>query len=184
MNCGKSTDLIFRERIATKSGAHTLVVKPKFDTRDGSFSGYGPFKSRCVHAEKPALYVDSLNKGMLLSTGADTIFIDEVQFFTPKDVDVMIDLVDNHQKTVVCYGLKTDINGNLFDTANYLLAKADHATSVGQKDCDICGKRPASHHIRYVDGELDLGSKAKLVESDAVVYMTICRKCWTERQRS
>lgn len=181
MNCGKSTDLIFRERIASKSGAHTLVVKPKFDTRDGSFSGYGPFKSRCVHAEKPALYMDSLNADVILNTGADTIFIDEAQFFTQKDVDTMIELSDRYGKTVVCYGLKTDINGKLFDTSEYLLARADYSAMVGQKDCDICGRRPASHHLRYIDGQVSFGA-SKVVEGRNVSYKAVCRLCWNRER--
>lgn len=181
MNCGKSTDLIFRERIATKSGAHTLVVKPKFDTRDGSFSGYAPFKSRCVHAEKPALYVDSINMDTILNTGADTIFIDEVQFFTPKDVSALTELSDKYGKMVVCYGLKTDINGNLFDTAQQLLAHADYSAMVGQKDCDICGRRPASHHLRYVNGEVSFGT-SKIAESRDITYKSVCRQCWTRER--
>lgn len=184
MNCGKSTDLIFRERIATKSGAKTLIVKPTFDTRDGSYSGYGPFKSRCVHAEKPALYVSSINVDQILKTEADMVFIDEVQFFTPKDVDALVELSDKHNLIITCYGLKTDIHGKLFDTSEKLLAIADYSDSVGQKDCDLCGKKPASHHLRYVGGELDLQGKAKLVESDIVTYMAVCRNCWNQNQRS
>lgn len=184
MNCGKSTDLIFRERIATKSGAKTLIVKPTFDTRDGSYSGYGPFKSRCVKSEKQALYVQSINTKELLATGADTIFIDEVQFFTPKDVDALVELSDKHNLTVSCYGLKTDVRGLLFDTAEKLLAVADYATTVGQKDCDICGRKPASHHLRYIEGVLDRGGASKVAESDFVSYKAVCRNCWNQNQRS
>lgn len=183
MNCGKSTDLIFRERIATKSGAKTLIVKPTFDTRDGSYLGYGPFKSRCVHAEKPALYVKTINVQQILTTGADTIFVDEIQFFTPKDIDALVELSDTHKKTIACYGLKTDIRGKLFDTSEKLLAVADYSTTVGQKDCDLCGKNPASHHLRYVDGEIDLTGTAKLVESGSVAYYSVCRQCWNEKQK-
>lgn len=184
MNCGKSTDLIFRERIATKSGANTLVIKPTFDTRDGSFNGYGPFKSRCVHAEKPALYVPSINVKQILSTGANTIFVDEVQFFTPKDIDALVELSDKHNMVISCYGLKTDVRGKLFDTAEKLLAVADHCSSVGVKDCDICGRKPASHHLRYIDGVLDIKGASKIAENKFVTYKSVCRSCWNQNQRS
>jgi len=184
MNCGKSTDLIFRERVASKLGAKTLVIKPTFDTRDGSFNGYGPFKSRCVHAEKPALYVSSIDVKQVLATGADILFVDEVQFFTPKDVDALVELADKHNMTVSCYGLKTDVRGKLFDTSEKLLAIADYSTTVGQKDCDICGKKPASHHLRYIDDVLDRSGASKVVESNVVTYLSVCRNCWNQRQRS
>lgn len=184
MNCGKSTDLIFRERIATKYGAKTLIVKPTFDTRDGSFNGYGPFKSRCVHAVKPALYVQNIDIKTILDTGADTIFIDEVQFFTPKDVDALVELSDKHNLMISCYGLKTDANGKLFDTSERLLAVADCCSSVGQKDCDICGRKPASHHLRYIDGVLDIGGASKVVENKFVTYKAVCRSCWNQNQRN
>ena len=183
MNCGKSTDLIFRERIATKSGAKTLIVKPTFDTRDGSYLGYAPFKSRCMHSEKPALYVESISKEQILETKADTVFIDEVQFFTPKDIDVLVELSDKHNLTISCYGLKTDICGKLFDTAERLLTIADYSTTVGQKDCDICGRKPASHHLRYIEGTLDRGGASKVVENSFVTYKAVCRSCWNQNQR-
>ena len=44
----------------------------------------------------------------------DAVLIDEVQFLSEKDVDVLSDIVDFYDIPVLCYGLQIDFQKHLF----------------------------------------------------------------------
>ncbi len=53
------------------------------------------------------------------------ILIDECQFLTREQVNQLSDIVDELDIPVLCYGLRTDFQGELFSGSQYLLAWAD-----------------------------------------------------------
>lgn len=55
---------------------------------------------------------------------------DEAQFLTADEVLLLKDLSVNGSKNIICYGLKTDVNGNLFEGSSALLAHADNITEI------------------------------------------------------
>ena len=103
------------------------------------------------------------------------ILVDEVQFFQPSDIEKLVQIADNSNITIFCYGLKLDSNGNLFPAAAKLLAEADELHQM-ETVCEIprCTSM-ASHHIRF-DVQNNIIRDGNQVEVGASQYKSVCRK--------
>ena len=177
MGCGKTTALLQTEHNYSKRGFNPLVIKPKIDDREGSFNGFGPIQSRIFAGKHQALYVDGINLEKLKNIKFDVLLVDEVQFFKEKDIEALSEIVDKQNIPVICYGLKTDINGNLFEGTAKLLAIADSIKEL--KYICKCGSK-ATMHVRYINGKIDVSNKVIAVEKANITYDSVCRKCWKE----
>jgi thymidine kinase len=58
------------------------------------------------------------------------VLVDEAQFLTRAQVWQLSDVVDALRIPVLCYGLRTDFRGELFEGSQYLLAWADEFTEI------------------------------------------------------
>ena len=183
MGGGKTTSLLQTEYTYRKNGFIPLMIKPKLDDREGAQNGWGPIQSRILTGKHQALYVDSITPENLNGIDFNILLVDEVQFFKPQDIVALSDVADKRNIPVVCYGLKTDANGNLFEGTAKLLAIADSIKEI--KHICKCGHK-ATMHIRYIDGQVDTSGAAIAVEKGNVTYESVCRKCWKlahEKQR-
>lgn len=178
MNAGKTTQLLQADNIYKRKGYKTLIIKPSVDDREGECNGWGTIESRLIKEDTPCLYVNEVNEQQLLELNPDIIFVDESQFFTKKDIYNLSEIVDKHNIPVLCYGLKTDVNGNLFEGSKTLLALADDIKEIEQI-CD-CGEK-ATIHLRYVDNKLEKDGSSVAIEKGQTTYESVCRKCWKER---
>ena len=105
------------------------------------------------------------------------VFVDEAQFLTQRQVWELARVADRLGVPVMCYGLRTDFQGNLFEGSRELLAIADSLREI-RTICE-CGAK-ATMVVR-----LDENGKA-LTDGDQVsigkdVYVSLCRKHWEER---
>jgi thymidine kinase len=58
------------------------------------------------------------------------VLVDEAQFLTKAQVWQLSEVVDALRIPVLCYGLRTDFRGELFEGSQYLLAWADELTEI------------------------------------------------------
>ncbi len=175
MGGGKTTSLLQTEYNYAKQGFKPLIIKPKLDDREGQQNGFGPIKSRILTGKHQALYIDSVSPETLQGIDFNILLVDEVQFFKPADIVALSDIADTQHIPVVCYGLKTDANGHLFEGSAKLLAIAD---SIKEIKCICpCGAK-ATMHVRYVDGRVDTNPKPYAIEKGNITYESVCRKCY------
>ena len=180
MNSGKSTALITKEFNYRENGKKTLIVKPTTDTRNGAWTHgqWGKTFSRPMKSGSECLFLDPnrWNEIEEYTTIADKdiVFVDEVQFCAPSDVDEMARWVDEYNVPVLAYGLKTTAEGDLFEGSARLLALADEI-EIMISVCSFCGRR-ASHHVRISGGERLAGNAG--VEGNGVKYKACCRRCF------
>ncbi|MBR1544953.1 MAG: thymidine kinase [Alphaproteobacteria bacterium] len=175
MGGGKTTSLLQTEYNYSHQGFKPLIVKPKLDDREGEQNGWGPIQSRILKGEHKALYVDHIDIEELKKIDFNILLVDEVQFFKPADIVALSDVVDKMNIPVICYGLKTACNGELFEGTKKLLAIADDIKEM--KHICKCGAK-ANMHLRYVNGKLDKSENPIAVEKGETTYESVCRKCW------
>lgn len=60
----------------------------------------------------------------------DCIIVDEAQFLSKAQVEMLTAIVDDMNVPVVTYGLRSDFQGNLFEGSQWLLAWADSIEEV------------------------------------------------------
>lgn len=67
------------------------------------------------------------------------VLVDEAQFLSKQQVYQLSDVVDKLKIPVLCYGLRTDFQAELFEGSKYLLAWADQLEEL--KTICYCGRK-------------------------------------------
>lgn len=181
MGAGKTTELIKTYEIYKRKGMNPVVIKPCLDNREGEQSGWGITSSRLTKDSVPAYYFKNL-QDELPKLNYDVLLVDEAQFLSNDDVLFLSEVTDRKGIDVLSYGLKTDINGNLFSGAASLLAISDETKEL-EYICDtpLCQEK-ATMHLRYVNDKIDIGGNTIAIEKGDITYKSVCRKCWKKAQ--
>lgn len=176
MNAGKTTTLLQASYNYQERGMKTVLYKPKFDTRDSQTM----IKSRIGLQEKAILFskkynfFESIEKETKQNkNNINCILVDEAQFLSKEQVIHLSRIVDELSIPVLCYGLRTDFLGKLFEGSQYLLGIADSLTEI--KTICHCGSK-ASMNLRVdCDGNpVKDGEQIEVGGNDR--YIAVCRK--------
>jgi thymidine kinase len=111
----------------------------------------------------------------------DCILIDEAQFLTRDHVLQLCRIADELSIPVLCYGLRTDFQGNLFEGSAALLALSDALIEL-KAVCE-CGRK-ATMNLR-VDAEghaVAAGAQTEIGGNDR--YVALCRRHFFDRLRA
>jgi thymidine kinase len=179
MNAGKSTTLLQADFNYRERGLQTMLWTAGHDDR----SGYGRIASRLdIGAEAHAYHpeTDLLTAVFEERKGRDLhcVLVDEAQFLTRKQVLQLCRLADELGTPVLCYGLRTDFQGELFPGSAALLALADALIEL-KAVCE-CGRK-ATMNLR-VDAEghaVTSGEQTEIGGNDR--YLALCRRHFIER---
>jgi thymidine kinase len=132
MNAGKTTTLLQSAHNYRERGMRVVILTPQLDHRAGSgivasrigLSAQGMSFDRDADLER-LLRQDIAAHGLL-----HCILVDEAQFLTRAQVWQLGEVVDALRVPVLCYGLRTDFQGELFEGSQYLLAWADELEEI------------------------------------------------------
>jgi len=119
-----------------------------------------------------------INKENHFSNILSAVLVDEAQFLTEKQVKELSDVAVILDIPVICFGLKTDFRGELFEGSAALFKHAniyEELTTV----C-ICGKK-ALYNARLVNGKyVKDGSQVAIDGEDEVTYISLCPEHYRE----
>ncbi len=167
MGSSKTANAIMVQYNYQERGQNALMLKPQLDSRDGE---------RVVGSRSglsaPCRFVEELD-GIDLSV-YDCVIVDEAQFLTKAQVQKLVDVVDGMGIPVICYGLRADFQGNLFEGSHWLMAWADTIEEI--KTVCWCGRK-AIMNARVVDGRVARAG-AQIVLGGNESYVALCRKHW------
>lgn len=178
MNAGKSTTLLQSSFNYRERGMHTLLLTAALDDRFGQ----GKVASR-IGLEQEA---DLFQAGQDLYAHVATkhaaqelhcVLVDEAQFLTKDQVWELSEVCDKLNIPVLCYGIRTDFQGQLFEGSQWLLAWADILQEL--KTICHCGSK-ASMVVR-VDAEgkaLQEGTQVEIGGNER--YVSLCRRHFKE----
>ena len=169
MSSSKSAMLGINAFNFNRTGNKWEAIKPTTDNRDSKTD----IVSR-VGIKTPAIALQNLDT-YNPKKGTQFLLVDEVQFFSPNDIDKLVQIADASNITIFCYGLKVDSNGDLFPSSAKLIAVADELHCM-ETVCEMprC-KEMASHHIRF-DANGNVVRHGNQVEVGASQYKSVCRK--------
>ncbi|WP_379654069.1 thymidine kinase [Pseudoxanthomonas sp. UC19_8] len=132
MNAGKTTTLLQSAHNYRERGMRVLILTPRLDDRAGT----GVVASRIgLRAEGRAFTAED---DLLAVVDADIaahgalhcVLVDEAQFLSRAQVWQLSEVVDQRRIPVLCYGLRTDFRGELFEGSQALLAWADELSEI------------------------------------------------------
>jgi len=168
MSSSKSAALIINAYNFNRNGNQTEVIKPAYDNRFGAQKIVSRIGLECNATALKDLshYTPKAN--------TDVILVDEVQFFSPSDIDKLVHIADQQNKIVMCYGLMVDSNEQIFPASRRLIevgAKLHRMDS----NCQINGcMKLATHHLRFDSNGnvIHAGEQFALGDSN---YKSVCR---------
>ena len=179
MNAGKSTTLLQADFNYRERGMETMLWTAGLDDRAGS----GVIGSRIALSAPAAIYSPDIDlfgavAEELKMRKLDCILVDEAQFLTRAHVLQLCRVADELGIPVLCYGLRTDFQGNLFEGSAALLALSDALVEL-KAVCE-CGRK-ATMNLR-VDSEgfaVAAGAQTEIGGNDR--YIALCRRHFFER---
>lgn len=165
MGSSKTANALMVRYNYVEKGKKVILLKPKCEDRDGAKI----IKSR-IGLEEPCEFAEDF-LDQYSGEHYDCIIVDEVQFLAPEVIDRLSDLVDEHNITVICYGLRTDFQSHLFPGAKRLMELADDIEQI--KTICWCGKR-AHFNARLLNGEMVIegelhGSLPETLQGEAYI---------------
>lgn len=179
MNCGKSAALMQVAHNYEENNKKVMVIKSLIDTK-----GENNLESRIGLKRKVDIL---LEKGETLEAylkqirQIDCVLVDEAQFLEEQQVEELWYISKKLDIPVICYGLRTDFQSNLFEGSKRLVELADELEEL-VTICS-CGKR-AKFNSRYVNGQFTLTGASVLIDGsdDKVEYKPMCGKCYLENK--
>ncbi|MFK7851790.1 MAG: thymidine kinase [Akkermansiaceae bacterium] len=181
MNAGKSTVLLQSSHNYKERGMNTLLLTPEIDQR----AGIGKIASRIgLKANAKTFNQDDDLYELFRSTDATPpiacVLIDEAQFLTHAQVEQLCQLTDEHGIPVLCYGLRTDFQGQLFPGSAALMSWADNLIEL--KTICHCGSK-ATMNLRTDDHGNAIKEGAQVEIGGNERYVSVCRKHFREAMR-
>jgi thymidine kinase len=177
MNAGKSTALLQASHNYGERGMRTLVYTARLDDRAG-----GRVASRIgISAEArhfaPGQDLFDEIRGELVSGPLACVLVDEAQFLSVAHVQQLARVVDELGVPVLCYGLRTDFLGRLFEGSAQLLAWADNLVEL--KTVCHCGRKATMVVRVRPDGLVERsGAQVEIGGNDR--YVPLCRRHFVE----
>ena len=182
MNAGKTTTLLQSAYNYRERGMRALILTPRLDHRGGS----GTVSSR-IGLQSDGIAFDR-DQDLLAVVQADIaahgplhcVLVDEAQFLSKPQVWQLSEVVDALRIPVLCYGLRTDFRGELFEGSQYLLAWADEISEI--KTICHSGKKATmtvrvDEHGRAVqDGpQVEIGGNERYVSVSRAEFKKVMR---------
>lgn len=165
----------FRER-----GRNPLVLTSSLDDRFGSV---GEIHSRIPGLSCTAYPVLNNNDqttdivAVFKDSEFDVVLADEVQFFSPLQIDQLATIVDEYGVNVFAFGLRTSFKGGLFPATERLMASADTIREI--KTMCECGRKATVNALLDEEGAVVTeGADIQIGNSE---YAALCRQCWKSR---
>lgn len=177
MNAGKSTALLQSSHNYRERGMRTLVYTAAVDQRGGGrvHSRIGLASDAEKFAPDTSLFRDVAAAHRLQPVSC--VLLDEAQFLKREQVDDLAMVVDQLSIPVLCYGLRTDFRGELFEGSARLLALADELSEL--KTICHCGRK-ATMVVRVgADGAVEReGAQVEIGGNER--YVSLCRRHYFE----
>jgi thymidine kinase len=178
MNAGKTTVLLQSAHNYRERGMTPLLFTPVLDDRYST----GVIKSR-IGLEAEAISFereDDLFRQVqqrLEDENIHCVLVDEAQFLSREQVYQLTDVVDRLNIPVLCFGLRTDFQGELFEGSQHLLAWGDELEELKT----ICHTgRKATMVVRVDDNGYALREGSQLEIGGNERYVSVSRREFKE----
>ena len=181
MNAGKSTALLQADFNYRERGMATMLWTASIDQRSAETPGLDIVSRIGIGA--PACRFDretDLATAIMAAhqaTPPAAVLIDEAQFLTGDQVWQLAWIVDQAGIPVMCYGLRTDFQGVLFEGAATLLGIADRLVEL-RGVCHCGAKATMNLRLDAQGNAVRQGAQTEIGGNDR--YVALCRRHFCE----
>jgi len=179
MNAGKSSTLLQAAFNYAERGMRAMLWTAAFDDRYGA----GQITSRIglkapAHLFEPETDIFAAVALDLASAPPDCVLVDEAQFLPLTQVFQCARICDELRIPVLCYGLRTDFQAELFPGSAQLLAIADHLVEL-KAVCECGAKATMNLRVDAAGHAVKQGAQTEIGGNDR--YIALCRKHFMAR---
>ena len=174
MGSSKTTQALTTKFNYEERNMKTWLIKPAIDTRDGD----SIVKSRiglwapCDTIDKDA---DLFHIFTTEHIDIDVIIADESQFFTEAQIDDLRRIVDEYDRPVLCFGLRTDFLCHLFSGSKRLFEIADSISEI-KTICECGSKATVNARLDHNMNVITEGAQVMIGGNET--YLAMCHRCW------
>ena len=174
MNAGKSTSLLQSNHNYLENNLETLLFLPKenISFNEGKIVSRIGIDAKAIEVNSKFNFYDYVNT--VEYKNLSCILIDESQFLSKKQVGQLGLIADNLNIPVMCYGIRTDFRGELFEGSAALLALADNLIEL-KTVCSECSRK-ATMVIRLNEEGIVQTSGEQIQLGGNDIYKVVCRK--------
>jgi thymidine kinase len=173
MNAGKSTALLQIAYNYEEQGQRVLLFTAAIDDR----SGVGCIASRLGLQRQAGVFDANTDFWDVLARedSLACVLIDEAQFLSSKQARQLHRLANARNVPVICFGLRSDFQGNAFPGAAQLLTLAEDIEEI--KTICACGRK-ATMNIRMDDSgrRVHAGEQVEIGGNNR--YQQVCARCF------
>ena len=178
MNAGKSTTLLQSSFNYQERGMNPVIFTAALDDR----YGVGIVSSRIGLQSEAHLFQSDTDlfsavQALHQAQPKHCVLVDECQFLSKEQVYQLTEVVDKLNIPVLCYGLRTDFLGELFEGSQHLLAWADKLIEL--KTVCHCGRK-ANMVIRTDEAGNAIASGDQVDIGGNDKYVSVCRQHYKE----
>jgi len=178
MNAGKTTVLLQSAHNYRERGMKPMLFTPALDNRHR----VGAIRSRIGLESEATIFEPGSDlyqevRAELETNNVHCVLVDEAQFLTREQVYQLSEVVDRLEIPVLCFGLRTDFQGELFEGSRHLLAWADQLEEIKT----ICHTGKKATMVVRVDENgyaLKEGSQVEIGGNDR--YVSVSRKAFKD----
>jgi thymidine kinase len=181
MNSGKSLALLQVNHNYVTEGRGTVLFSHEIDNRFGdsviaSRIAGGVVSAPSISINHLVNLFDIVSEKVEAGQDVACVLCDEVQFYSPEQIVQLSDIVDVLNIPVICYGLKSNFKGELFEASKRLIELADVIESLdqvcwcGSKARMILKYNSETGSVIREGAEIEVGAESK--------YRSVCRKHW------
>lgn len=178
MNAGKTTHLLQADYNYNERNMNTIIFQKNIYSNGFVEARIGIKKQANLFDDEFDFY--NFIKTYIQKVSLDIIFIDESQFLLTKQVFQLAKIVDNLNIPVMCYGLRTDFLGQLFEGSAKLLAIADNVIEI--KTMCFCGKKATmTARLSSTKNKQQALKEGEKISIEKTQYISFCRKHYYEK---
>jgi thymidine kinase len=176
MGSSKTANALMVHYNYIEKGQNAILLKPAAENRDGATV----IRSRIGLSAECGFIEDFLKEATdKWLTGQsddwdrlDCVIVDEAHFMSADQVDLLALIVDKYDLPIICYGLRTDFTGHLFEGSGRLMELADKIEEV--PTVCWCGRR-AHFNARVADGHIVREGEQVMMGGNES-YVSLCRR--------
>lgn len=174
VNSAKTLNLLAVAHNYRQQGKRPLLVKPALDTRWGQecITARAGLQEKADVICEPSTVITSDQL-----QGTACILVDEAQFLTKHQVQQLHEMAHLRNLPAICYGLRTDFQGELFPGSATLLALADEMDEM-KTICD-CGRK-ATMNMRVDANNRKVTEGAQVEIGGNARYRSVCGRCFRQ----
>jgi len=175
MNCGKTTALLQVAHNYEEKGMKVIVIKSSIDKK-----GDRNIVSRLGIEREVNLLISPKERifNNVNLENVNCILVDEVQFMTKEQIKELWIISKMKDIPVICYGLKTNFKGKLFEGSKAVLEVADELEELSTI-CK-CGNK-ARFNARVVNGEFVSIGEEVAIDGIEASYEPLCGNCYIQK---